>query len=54
MGIQAFQFINNIFGVQFHPEFNIEIMSNYIKYRKNNGISIKLLEGKNENIYKSS
>ena len=44
MGIQAFQYNKNIFGVQFHPEFTDKIMESYVLYRKKNGISIKYPE----------
>ena len=40
MGNQAFQYSSNVFGVQFHPEFNSNIMSEYIKERSKNGIKI--------------
>ena len=40
MGIQSFQYKDNIFGVQFHPEFDNKIMDTYIEMRKENGINI--------------
>ena len=40
MGIQSFQYKKNVFGVQFHPEFDNKIMDAYIKMRQKNGINI--------------
>ena len=45
MGIQSFQYSNyNVYGVQFHPEFNNQIMDAYIKMRKDSGINISYPE----------
>ena len=38
MGIQSFSINNTIFGVQFHPEFNLKIMDQYVKIRYEKGI----------------
>ena len=38
MGIQSFSINNIIFGVQFHPEFNVKIMDQYVKIRYKKGI----------------
>ena len=38
MGIQSFSIDDRIYGVQFHPEFNTEIMDQYVKIRYENGI----------------
>jgi len=41
MGIQSFQHnYKNLYGVQFHPEFNAEIMNAYLQMRKKSGINI--------------
>tara|TARA_B100000614_G_scaffold262807_1_gene298708 strand:- start:4721 stop:5413 length:693 start_codon:yes stop_codon:yes gene_type:complete len=44
MGLQAFVIDNRIFGVQFHPEFNKEIMEMYIKIRYEKGIINNLVK----------
>ncbi len=38
MGIQSFSIDDRIFGVQFHPEFTIDIMDRYIQIRYEKGI----------------
>ena len=38
MGLQSFSIQNKIFGVQFHPEFNIDIMDKYVQVRYEKGI----------------
>lgn len=38
MGIQSFSVDDRIYGVQFHPEFSLEIMGQYVKIRYENGI----------------
>ena len=38
MGLQSFSIQNKIFGVQFHPEFNINIMDEYVRVRYEKGI----------------
>lgn len=38
MGLQAFQLGNGAFGVQFHPEFTIEIARMYVQLRSGNEI----------------
>ena len=40
MGNQSFKFQDNIFAVQFHPEFNSEIMKAYSVRRKELGANI--------------
>ena len=40
MGIQAFSYEKHIYGVQFHPEFNENILDSYIDLRSSNNISI--------------
>jgi len=38
MGLQSFSVNNQIFGVQFHPEFTVDIMDQYVKVRYEKGI----------------
>jgi GMP synthase (glutamine-hydrolysing) len=38
MGLQSFSVGNQIFGVQFHPEFTFDIMDQYVKVRYEKGI----------------
>ena len=38
MGLQSFSIQNKIFGVQFHPEFDINIMDEYVRVRYEKGI----------------
>tara|TARA_Y100001970_G_C14137995_1_gene805446 strand:- start:343 stop:1032 length:690 start_codon:yes stop_codon:yes gene_type:complete len=38
MGNQAYSVGNNIYGVQFHPEFSYEVMDSYVKRRMEMGI----------------
>ena len=38
MGIQSFSVGEKIFGVQFHPEFTVDIMDRYVQVRYNRGI----------------
>ncbi len=40
MGIQAFQYGNSVFCVQFHPEFTQEIMQEYVQFRLQAGIPV--------------
>ena len=48
MGLQSFSIGNNIFGVQFHPEFSANIIKKYVEVRLNSGVVFK-----NNNIYES-
>jgi GMP synthase (glutamine-hydrolysing) len=41
MGLQSFSVANQIFGVQFHPEFTVDIMDQYVKVRYEKGIISK-------------
>ena len=41
MGLQSFSVNNQIFGVQFHPEFTVDIMDQYVKIRYEKGIISK-------------
>jgi GMP synthase (glutamine-hydrolysing) len=41
MGLQSFSVANQIFGVQFHPEFTVDIMGQYVKVRYEKGIISK-------------
>tara|TARA_Y100001970_G_scaffold78167_1_gene99494 strand:+ start:12443 stop:13138 length:696 start_codon:yes stop_codon:yes gene_type:complete len=38
MGLQSFLVGNQIFGVQFHPEFTFDIMDQYVKIRYEKGV----------------
>jgi len=38
MGLQSYSINNKIYGVQFHPEFSIEIAQKYVEIRYNKGI----------------
>ena len=38
MGLQSFSVDNQIFGVQFHPEFTVDIMNQYVKIRYEKGV----------------
>ena len=38
MGLQSYSINNQIYGVQFHPEFSNEITKKYVKIRYNKGI----------------
>jgi len=38
MGIQSYSINNKIYGVQFHPEFSVEIMKKYVEIRYSRGI----------------
>ena len=38
MGLQSFSIENQIFGVQFHPEFSSDIMHEYVQVRYKKGI----------------
>ena len=38
MGLQAYSIDNKIFGVQFHPEFSVEIAKKYVQVRYDKGI----------------
>ena len=50
MGIQSFSYKDQIFGVQFHPEFNQEILDNYINLRADCDIDIIYPNKKSINI----
>tara|TARA_Y100001978_G_scaffold68176_1_gene61324 strand:- start:396 stop:1082 length:687 start_codon:yes stop_codon:yes gene_type:complete len=50
MGIQSFSYKDQIFGVQFHPEFNQEILDNYINLRADCNIDIIYPNKKSINI----
>ncbi len=39
-GIQAFSYDDHVFGVQFHPEFTFEIICEYVKLHKYQGIPV--------------
>ena len=38
MGIQSYSIKNKIYGVQFHPEFSVDIAKKYVEVRYNKGI----------------
>lgn len=38
MGLQSYSINNKIYGVQFHPEFSLEIAQKYVQIRYNKGI----------------
>ena len=38
MGLQSYSINNKIYGVQFHPEFSIDIAQKYVEVRYNKGI----------------
>ncbi|NOZ07247.1 MAG: type 1 glutamine amidotransferase [FCB group bacterium] len=40
MGIQAFSYADNVYAVQFHPEFTYEIICEYTKMRELQGIPV--------------
>jgi len=48
MGLQSYSINNKIYGVQFHPEFSVEIARKYLEVRYNKGIVPSLDE-----VYKS-
>ena len=50
MGIQSFQYKNKVFGVQFHPEFNNQIMDAYIDMRNRNNIDVLYPQSKDISI----
>ena len=39
-GVQSFVFNNNIFGVQFHPEFSLEVIKKYVFIRSKLGAKV--------------
>jgi len=41
---QSFSFNNNIFGVQFHPEFSIDVTRKLMELRQENGVKIDSLK----------
>lgn len=46
MGIQAFRFAGNVYGVQFHPEFSQSVMKRYVQYRVKQGFLCEACEVK--------
>ena len=38
MGLQSFSINDIIFGIQFHPEFSVQVMEKYVEVRYNKGI----------------
>ena len=38
MGLQSFLINDIIFGIQFHPEFSVQVMEKYVEVRYNKGI----------------
>jgi len=48
MGVQSFMCLGS-YGIQFHPEFNFEIMQAYTKLNKSQGIKFKSNENVNTN-----
>ena len=50
MGLQSFSYNDQIFGVQFHPEFSQDILDSYIKLRAESNIDVIYPNKKSINI----